>query len=303
MKGTVFDIQRFSVHDGPGIRTTVFLKGCRLNCKWCQNPEGISTGRKLVWWEGKCSRSGRCVSECPHSALSLSKDGLLVDAGACVLCGRCVEVCPEEALSIVGKDMTVEDILSVVERDRIFYETSGGGMTLSGGDPLMQAEFSAALLSACRDIGIHTVVETGLCCKWEDAAMVIPYADLMLIDFKLMDPQEHKRWTGQHNNAIKENFERICGQDVKKVLRITLVPGMTATEANVRAISEYVFSIDRCVPIELLNFNPLCKSKYERLGKEYMCSSANALTGEEMAAFEEIVKAAGCVLYRETVES
>ena len=299
MQGIVFDIQRFSIHDGPGIRTTVFLKGCRLRCQWCQNPEGLGTQSELVWWGGKCIRCGKCIPACPEGALSLGADGIAINRRACVLCGACVDVCPEEALTIVGREMSVAEVAGLVERDRIFYETSGGGVTLSGGDPTVQAEFSGALLKECRARGINTAVETGMFCDWQALELMLPHTDLFLLDLKIMDPVDHRRFTGQDNTLIKQNFERLCREGVRRIARIALIPDITATESNVRAIAQYVLSVDRTVPIELLNFNPLCKSKYEKLGREYPLSSVKMISDEQMDSFRRIVRDTGCRLYGE----
>jgi len=299
MQGIVFDIQRFSIHDGPGIRTTVFLKGCRLRCKWCQNPEGLGALKELVWWGGKCVRCGNCVPACPENSLSLGADGIAIDRKTCVLCGACVEICPEAALTIVGREMTVEEVADLVERDRVFYETSTGGLTLSGGDPTVQAEFSASILKECRARGIHTAIETGMFCEWGAFELIVPHTDLLLLDLKIMDPQEHRRWTGQDNTLIKANFERLCSAGGSKIARVALIPGMTATESNVQAIAEYVVSVDKTVPVELLNFNPLCKSKYEKLGREYPLVSAKMITDEQMESFRQIVRDAGGRVYWE----
>lgn len=297
MNGIVFDIQRFSLHDGPGIRTTVFLNGCRLRCKWCQNPEGLAPVSQLVWWEGKCVRCGKCVEICPEDALSLDKQGVQIDRSACTLCGRCVEVCPQEALTVVGREMSVTDVIEVVERDHVFYDTSDGGVTLSGGDPTVQAEFSGELLRACQGKGIHTAVETGMLCEWADLELIIPHVDLFLLDLKIMDAEEHRRWTGQGNEKIKENFERLCSGAKKKIARVALIPEITGTEANVKAIADYVVEVDSSVPIELLNFNPLCRSKYEKLGGEFPLSSATMFTDEAMSHFRQIVRDAGAAVY------
>jgi len=227
----------------------------------------------------------------------MTENGVKIDRAACTLCGICTDVCPETALTIVGREMSPQEVADTVERDKVFYETSGGGVTLSGGDPTLQCEFAAQVLQECRDRGVHIAVETGMFCGWDAIKQMLPHTDLFLLDLKIMDPSEHKVWTGQDNSLIKENFEKLCREPVAKTVRVALIPEMTAAEDNVRAISEYVSSVDKSVPIELLNFNPLCRSKYEKLGRAFPLSKSGGFSEGEMDSLRKVVRSSGCQSY------
>jgi pyruvate formate lyase activating enzyme len=210
MTGIVFDIKRFAIHDGPGIRSSVFMKGCPLNCLWCQNPEGISVKPVLWYFSSKCIKCDECVSSCPVDALSSGGSDpryIKIDHDKCTLCGRCTEVCPTSALSICGEDRSTEWVVDELLKDRVFYEKSNGGITLTGGDPLYQYDFSLSILKAIKEYGIHTAVETAMFSSEEILLSFVPYTDLFLVDIKLLDNEEHTESTGVDNRVIKRNFE------------------------------------------------------------------------------------------------
>jgi pyruvate formate lyase activating enzyme len=270
MRGLIFNIQRFSVHDGPGIRTAVFLKGCELRCGWCQNPEGLSAAIRLWHFEKRCVECGDCIPSCPEKALaSGGPSRIVVDQMACTLCSRCIEVCPSGALAYDGREVEAGEVIAEVEKDRVFYEVSGGGVTLTGGEPLRQAEFSAEILRGCREHGIPTAVETALAVDESALDMVRPWVDLFLVDMKLADPEAHRSWTGSSNEIVRKNFERLVRQGASVMARIPLIPDVTATEENLRALGRYVRSVSGQIPIELVNFNPLARDKYRRMGIPY----------------------------------
>jgi pyruvate formate lyase activating enzyme len=270
MRGLIFDIQRFSVHDGPGIRTAVFLKGCEFRCAWCQNPEGLSAAIRLWHFEKRCVGCGECIPSCPEKALSSGGPSkVLIDQQACTLCSRCIEVCPSGALAYDGREVEAGEVIAEVEKDRVFHEVSGGGVTLTGGEPLCQPEFSAEILRGCRERGISTVVETALALDESAVDMVRPWVDLFLVDLKLADPEAHRSWTGFSNETVRKNFERLVRQGAAVQARIPLIPDVTATEDNLRALGRYVRSLNGHVPIELINFNPLARDKYRGMGRPY----------------------------------
>jgi pyruvate formate lyase activating enzyme len=263
--GRVFDIQRFSVHDGPGIRSTLFLKGCALRCAWCQNPEGLEGAIHLWHFPNLCAS-----------------------------CGTCVKACPREALS---RDLTAAEAVTELAADRVFYERSGGGVTFSGGEPLQQAGFVAEVAGGLKAQGIHTALETSLFAPWETIEGLLAVIDLFIVDVKLADPARHAAATGQDNATILANLRRLAGAldgDGRLRLRVPLVPGFTATADNLAAVAGLIASIDASLPVELMNFNPLAAAKYRRMGREHALAEHTAdYTDPELAAFRTILAARG----------
>lgn len=274
--GVVVNIQHFSTHDGPGIRTTVFLKGCSLRCKWCCNPEAINPEPELAFKLKQCigeKECGRCLGVCPEQALQVdaSDEKVRVNWDLCCNCGMCVAVCPSRALYTLGQTMTVDEVLAEVEQDGGFYEESGGGITLSGGECLMQPEFSSALLKEARARGINTAIETAGNVPWKFMAQVLPYVDTMLHDYKLTDPAEHRRWTGAGNARILKNFQRAYEQfpGINFIARIPLVPGVNDDEAQIDAVLDAVLPWPNVSALELLPYHGFGDSKYGLLGSVY----------------------------------
>lgn len=265
--GVVFDIQRYSIHDGPGIRTTVFLKGCPLKCVWCQNPESQYKDPEILLNTSKCGGCGRCIVACPFGANSLSNSIAAVDRLKCIRCGKCAKTCPNEARRLSGKLMSVGEVVKEVLKDRKFYETSGGGITLSGGEATFQPEFALAILKECKTIGLHTVLETCGYASWVVLKHVLEYVDLVLFDIKHVDEIRHQAGTGMKNDTILENVEKIAAYKTMKV-RVPLIPGFNDSEQDVRGIAAFVGLLPNRIEMDLLAYNPLGEGKYERLGKE-----------------------------------
>jgi pyruvate formate lyase activating enzyme len=266
ISGVVFNIQRYSIHDGPGIRTTVFLKGCPLSCLWCQNPESQSREPEIMINRNLCTVCGHCVSECENGAISLLKECSVTDRMKCLCCGRCVEVCPNEARKLTGTEMTVGEVVKEVMKDLDFYESSGGGVTLSGGEATFQPEFALAILRACKNSGMHTAIETCGYTSWEVLDRFLECTDLVLFDIKHMDDAVHKEGTGISNEKILENAAKMA--KVKSMLvRVPLIPGYNDSEQAVRQIAVFVASLPNNVEVDLLAYNPLGEGKYESLGK------------------------------------
>ena len=264
--GQVFDIQRFSIHDGPGIRTTVFLKGCPLACVWCHNPEAISPKPGVSFAAGKCIACGECARLCPHGAHAVDGSTHLYDRDRCEACGRCLPLCDTHALEPVGRTMTVEEVMRQVLADKVFYTRSGGGFTVSGGEPLAQPEFTAALLEAARAEGIHRAVETSGFASWPRLEALIPLSDLFLFDWKESDPQRHARFTGQSNDVIMRNLRRLDAAGARIQLQCPIVPGFNDRDDHREGIRALARSLPGLTGVQLLPYHPLGKGKLARFG-------------------------------------
>jgi len=254
--GVVFDIKHYAIHDGPGIRTTVFLKGCPLDCAWCHNPESKHPQPEFMWWPTRCIGCGSCEESCPEGAVTIG-DKLVIDEEKCVRCGSCVDECYAEALELVGREMSVEKVMEEVRRDSMFYRESGGGVTFSGGEPLMQLMFLAELLEACKREGFHTAVDTSGHAEQAALEKIMEYTDLFLYDVKHMDPIQHKKFTGASNELVLSNLALLRGRAV--VVRVPLVPGVNDDEENIRSMGEYVSGLE---------FSDLCLLPYHKVGTE-----------------------------------
>ena len=266
-KGLIFDIQRFSLHDGPGIRTTVFLKGCPLSCLWCHNPESRSDRPEIVFYRAKCIGCGRCIEVCTNNALVSDEEH--VDRTKCRVCGECVRACPSEALQMAGRVVAVSDVLAAVMRDEPFYRRSGGGVTLSGGEPLYQYEFSYSLLAALKDHGLHTAVETCGLSPWERIAGLAPLTDLFLYDIKVMDPAKHEKLCKADNSTILDNARMLSAEAVEIIFRTPIIPGLNDTPDDLRRLGEFILSLPGERKLELMPYHRIGSGKYEALGLQY----------------------------------
>ncbi len=303
--GNVFNIQRFSIHDGPGIRTTVFLKGCPLHCFWCHNPEGVCPKAEVQFFPNRCIMCGMCEEICEHDAHHFQDGVHTYDREQCVTCGECVKECAAGALQMAGEEMTVEKVVEEIMRDRAFYETSHGGVTLSGGEPMLQRHFSHAILTACRAEGISTAIETTASARWEHILEMLQVTDLVMMDLKHMDSDKHRAATGVRNELILANARRLAGETNKPLFfRIPVVPGVNATTEEIGAIGAFVQELtaarrESCaardeqpapITLELLPFHRMAGDKYASLGMEYQANSLNTPPRDEMLVLADAAR-------------
>lgn len=281
--GMIFNIQRFSIHDGPGIRTTVFFKGCPLHCYWCHNPEGLNIIPQLQYWQHRCNSCHACAAVCKTQAHVWIQDHHFIDRGKCTTCFDCTLECYNGALEICGKKMEITEIMQQILPDQPFYATSGGGVTLSGGEPLMQPRFCLELLKACKHAGLHTCVETCAEAEWHHLSAILPYADLLLVDLKVLDESLHEKATGSSNKRILHNIHQLAKSDNELTFRIPLVPGLNDSVEMISTMARYLWSLrEPKVKIDVLPFHQLATAKYDSLNVKYKADRLPAISGEHL---------------------
>lgn len=268
IRGMVFDIQRYSLHDGPGLRTNVFLKGCNLKCQWCSNPESQIKLPEIAFFERSCFLCADCLPVCAAGAIQIKGERLIWDRSKCNQCFDCAQICPAHAFSIIGKEMTAGEVVAEVLRDSAFYGGQGG-LTLTGGEPALQAEFAEAVLGLAKTEGLHTTIETCGAVPWENLERLLPFLDLVLFDLKHMDPEKHRLYTGIENTLILENLTRIAQSDLNLVVRVPLIPGFNSDGASLRAIAGLVKTLKRVKEVHLLGYHALGRAKYHAMGISY----------------------------------
>ncbi|MGN0987566.1 MAG: glycyl-radical enzyme activating protein [Otoolea sp.] len=296
MNGMITEIERFALNDGPGIRTTVFLKGCNMHCAWCHNPETISRNRELHYYANKCIGCYKCVYACPCKAQKRINNEHRFFPNLCVKCGKCADICYAGAMAVSGTKMNVKDVMKEILQDKPYYTTSGGGVTLSGGEVLCQQEFARAITDACHENGIPVGIETNLSFPWEQIAPFIETLDLIMCDLKLDDSEAHKKWTGIGNEVIKENIRQLANTGKPFLVRTPLIPGATDSDENIAGIAAFLKEADvnhTMLYYELLNFNPLGDTKYKSLLRKNPFADARPLPKERVKDLQEIAASTG----------
>ncbi|MHA1695064.1 MAG: glycyl-radical enzyme activating protein [Candidatus Helarchaeota archaeon] len=297
--GYVFQVQKMSTEDGPGIRTTVFFKKCPLRCVWCHNPESISEKPSIQWFKVKCIGCGTCVEVCPEKAIILDRSGIHINREICIACGKCTEECPTTALQKFGKFWKLDDLIKEVAKDKVFYTNSNGGITVSGGEPTQQADFIERFLKKCKELGFHTALDTCGYAPRKIYERLIPFVDLFLYDIKEIDPEKHKKYTGVPNKLILENaiwiIKKLDSLGKKMWIRTPVIPNYTATEENIRGIGEFIVEKleNKVERWDLLAFNNLAAAKYERMDIDWTCKNFDLLSKEEMNHFRDIANSTG----------
>ena len=299
--GRILQLQRLSTEDGPGIRTTVFFKGCPLSCAWCHNPEAISPRMQTQWFAERCLDCGACIDACPNGCLHMNSAGLVIDRSRCKACGVCARACPGGALEALGTTITADELVEELLKDRAYFEASSGGVTLSGGEPTLQPEFAEAVLQGLHSAGVHTALDTCGLCPPASLERLLPLTDLVLFDLKLIDPEAHKRLTKASNDRILHNLERVrdfrdaAGRAVEIWIRTPLIPGATSGEENLSAIGRHLADHmqGRITRWELCAFNNLCRDQYRRLGLGWAYAETPLMTAQELAVCQATARASG----------
>lgn len=294
-KALIFNVQKYNMYDGPGIRTLVFFKGCPLRCKWCANPEGLEKKYQVLYKRNSCIDCGACVSVCPVGIHSISKESRheVNRSIECIGCRKCQEVCSQAALSIVGEVKTISELMEVIEEDRDFYDVSGGGVTLGGGEVTMQSEFAANLLMVCKQEGINTAIETCGYAKLDAMLQMAEFTDLFLYDIKHIDPERHYKLTGVHNERILENLKELLHRRYNVKIRMPLLKGINDSQNEIEKVIEFLMPFrdyKNFKGIDLLPYHKLGVNKYTQLGKEYPIEGDPSLAGEDLDRIEGWIK-------------
>lgn len=294
VQGIVFDIKRYAIHDGPGIRSTIFLKGCSLHCEWCHNPEGIDPDPEIFYRKEKCPSECRlCLPACPQEAIKKTKGSVKIDPEKCDFCGECEKACVYDALEIVGKWKSAEEAMAEVEKDSVFFEESEGGVTFSGGEPLEQLDFLEALLDLAKQRSLHTTVDTCGNYPSESLERIWDKVDLFLYDLKMVDEEKHKKFTGQSNRLILENLALLAQNGHKVVVRIPLIAGVNDDKENIERTAEYLQSLPSIRQINLLPYHSGGLLKYERLGKKRILVPFEAPSKKRIEEIKDTLLAGG----------
>lgn len=291
--GMFFDIKRYAIHDGPGIRTTVFFKGCPLRCKWCHNPESIRSCPELGFYQNRCIGCGECLQVCPNDAISLIDGAITADSAKCTQCCECVEACIPGAREVIGYDSSASQIVAEIEKDTMFYDSSGGGVTFSGGEPMMQPDLLCSLLEQCRLRGIHTVVDTTCYAELEVVKRVEPLADLFFCDIKHLQDKMHRKITGVSNELILSNTRWLAETGADIIIRMPFVPGFNDSDSNIEELGEFVSSLPGVSRVDFLLYNSGGREKAKRLADPVDIVRANHADDDMVRAAVKILEGYG----------
>lgn len=289
MTGQIYNIQRYSIHDGPGIRTTVFLKGCPLACKWCHNPESQTKKSVLMYNEKKCIGCFDCVSKCPNEALTISNGKLAIERNRCLNCGTCAMVCPAEAIDLLGKQMTIDEVMEVVRRDTSFYKSSKGGVTISGGEPFQQSSFTLELVKALKYEGFHVTLDTSGYVEFERLRHFIGHVDLFLYDVKHIDPRKHRAYTGVDNKLILRNLKKLSRHGCRIWARVPLIPFFNNNENDLHEIA-YTISDLKVEKVCILPYHGIASGKYTQLNKKYELTGMKSPSDSDVDRAKKIIE-------------
>lgn len=290
--GIIFNIQKYSIHDGPGIRTTVFFKGCPLKCWWCHNPESQNLKHEIMFFEERCTVCGRCIKKCPEGAIKINHVFPEIDKFKCTLCGKCTDFCPNNAREQVGKNITSDELIEEIAKDEVFYEESGGGATFSGGEPLAQADFLDDILTKCKDRGIHTAVDTSGYAPWKSFERIADKVDLFLYDIKLMDNKNHKKYIGVENTLIIENLKKLSSMGCNIYLRMPIIKGINDNREHIDNTIKLLSNVN-VEQVNLLPYHKIGMDKYKRLRMNYKLSGMEKPSSEEMEKISQQFKRHG----------
>jgi len=293
MTGSIFAIKKYAIHDGPNIRTTIFLKGCPLSCTWCHNPEGIDRKVEIIWNAEKCIGCGQCIESCHEGAVSRAETGLIRDKSKCSLCEKCLHQCPATAHEATGWQMETTEVMKEIEKDIPFFDTSGGGVTFSGGEPLLQYTFLLELLQQCGELRLHRAVDTCCYVDTEKLISVADHCELFLIDLKHMDSDSHLRFTGVENKVILKNIKRLSQSDSDIIIRIPLIAGFNSNEENIKRSADFIASLGCVNQVDLLPYHSIASAKYRKLGKDLRVMNLSSPTKKEIANCVTTLKEAG----------
>lgn len=281
LKGVILNLQKYSVHDGPGIRTTVFFKGCPLNCTWCHNPESQQFAREIIYFNNRCTFCGKCVEVCPQNAIFINENNFQYNKNKCTLCEKCIDSCINNAKEIAGKFYNSDELMHEIQKDSIFYEESSGGVTFSGGEPLCQIAFLGEVLEKCKKKSIHTALDTTFYSSWADIERIMDYTDLFLIDIKHMDSNIHKKYTSVNNELILENITNLSALKKNIYIRVPIIPGVNDDIENLSKLRDFLSKLN-INQINLLPYHKIGMDKYSRIQRDYKLHHVNEPSQEHM---------------------